>query len=209
MSDQQSNGETSRRTLLQTATNGAMIGAVATAYAGVGAVGVRYMYPAEGRQTVWLFVSELKRMKQGDALAWVAPDGARITIARQGAGEDVDAFVALSTVCPHLGCNVHWEQNKNRFFCPCHNGVFAPDGTAKEGPPAEAGQNLSQYPLMIQDGLLFIEVPAEGLAAILEDGDDVHAAGLTPTSDDYGPPGAGHDPCLFPPPAQTCDGGVG
>jgi len=208
MSDSNTSSPSSRRTLLQTASNGAMIGAVATAYAGVGAVGVRYLYPASSRATVWLFVTELATMAQGDALTWIAPDGSRITIARQGEGDSVEAFAALSTTCPHLGCNVHWEQTNSRFFCPCHNGVFAPDGTATAGPPAEAGQNLGKYPLMIQDGLLFIEVPAEGLAAVLEDGDDVLAAGLTPTTDDYGPPGMGHDPCLFPPPS-TCDGGVG
>ena len=42
---------------------------------------------------------------------------------------------ALSTTCTHLGCTVYWQKDKNRFFCPCHNGVFNPDGEVVSGPP--------------------------------------------------------------------------
>jgi hypothetical protein len=80
---------------------------------------------------------------------------------------------------------VHWEGHKNRFFCPCHNGVFSPEGVATEGPPAEAGQRLPSYPLRVDGGLLYIEVPTQRLAsAKFED------------IDDDAPRGPGHDPCL-------------
>ncbi len=71
--------------------------------------------------------------------------------------------MALSSTCPHLGCKVHWEAPENRFFCPCHNGAFDPSGRAIAGPPAEAGQSLGRYPLRIEGGLLYIEVPTERL----------------------------------------------
>lgn len=35
---------------------------------------------------------------------------------------------ALNVVCPHLGCFVDFHQDKNVFFCPCHNSSFALDG---------------------------------------------------------------------------------
>ena len=80
--------------------------------------------------------------------------------AEQGTAED---FVALSSTCPHLGCQVHWQPGEKRFFCPCHNGTFDPEGRALSGPPFEAGQSLGRYPLKIEDGVLFIEVPMEAL----------------------------------------------
>jgi Rieske Fe-S protein len=42
---------------------------------------------------------------------------------------------ALSAVCPHLGCTVPWDAGRNEFVCPCHGGVFGPDGTHLSGPP--------------------------------------------------------------------------
>jgi cytochrome b6-f complex iron-sulfur subunit len=115
----------------------------------------------------------------------VAPTGERITLARRGAGGSAEDFVALSSTCPHLGCQVHWEPQNERFFCPCHNGAFDPQGHAIAGPPFEAGQSLPRYPLEVRDGLLFIEVPVEG---------------LTTARAEPCPPG--HDPCLFERPGR-------
>jgi len=42
---------------------------------------------------------------------------------------------ALSPVCPHRGCTIAWDDNEGRFLCPCHGGVFAPDGAYESGPP--------------------------------------------------------------------------
>ncbi len=36
---------------------------------------------------------------------------------------------ALSAICPHLGCTVPWDPGRNEFVCPCHGGVFSPDGS--------------------------------------------------------------------------------
>ena len=111
----------------------------------------------------WRFVAKLKGLVVGETIDYESPAGAKIVIARQTDNGTVDDFVALSRVCPHLGCLVHWQQLNNRFFCPCHNGVFNPQGKAISGPPAEAGQSLAKYPLKIDNHLLFIEVPIEGL----------------------------------------------
>ena len=113
----------------------------------------------------FVYLTDLKGMENGGSMEWESPTGEKIVIARQGETGKVEDFIALSSVCPHLGCQVHWEPHNDRFFCPCHNGVFTPTGEAIEGPPAmtKPKQRLAQYPLRIEQGLLFIEVPTETL----------------------------------------------
>lgn len=47
-----------------------------------------------------------------------------------------DTWVAMDGVCTHMGCEVRYESNKNRVYCPCHGGVFDPKtGAVLVGPP--------------------------------------------------------------------------
>ncbi len=48
----------------------------------------------------------------------------------------------LSSVCPHLGCTVAWNEARGQFVSPCHNGVFAPDGAFVSGPPPRGMDEL-------------------------------------------------------------------
>lgn len=57
-------------------------------------------------------------------------------------------FVAFSNICTHLGCRVRWIEDQEQFFCPCHNGVFAKDGTVLEGPPPRP---LDQFEIRVVD----------------------------------------------------------
>jgi len=155
-----------RRTFLARASSIAMTGGLVAAYGTFGAIAVRYVYPAKPATKTWLFVAVVKEVKQGDAIVWRSPIGASIVVARQGGGGSSTDFIALSSTCPHLGCQVMWEPQNHRFFCPCHNGVFDPSGKAISGPPAEAHQSLPRYPLEVREGLLYIEVPIEKLASI-------------------------------------------
>lgn len=153
-----------RRAFLSRASGIAMAAGLAAGYGTFGAMAGRFLYPAKPADKAWMFVADVAGFAHGASLSYTAPDGATVAIARQGTSGGVEDFVALSSTCPHLGCKVHWEGQNNRFFCPCHNGVFDPKGRAVSGPPAEAGQSLGRYPLKIEKGLLYIEVPTERLA---------------------------------------------
>jgi menaquinol-cytochrome c reductase iron-sulfur subunit len=67
--------------------------------------------------------------------------------------EDGQKFTALSNVCTHLGCRVRWITDENKFACPCHNGVFAKDGSVISGPPPRP---LDHYQTKVENGTLFI-----------------------------------------------------
>lgn len=43
-----------------------------------------------------------------------------------------DKLLALSVVCPHAGCFVDYEEEKQSFLCPCHNSAFLKDGNLKD-----------------------------------------------------------------------------
>jgi len=36
--------------------------------------------------------------------------------------------LALNCACPHVGCPVDFDRDRNVFQCPCHNSSFEPDG---------------------------------------------------------------------------------
>ena len=140
-----------------------MAGGLIAGYGTFGAVAIRYLYPTDGSSTLWVFVSELSRLTAGEVLTFAVPSGEKINIARRAAAGDVSDFIALSTRCPHLGCQVHWESIEDHFVCPCHNGVFDTEGLPLEGPPAKENQTLPRYPLRVEDGLLFVEISASQL----------------------------------------------
>lgn len=178
-----------RRRFLGDISRAAMTVGLIGGYGGLGLVAGRYLYPARPADRVWQFVATIGSMSVGDARPFRAPSGESINIVRQGNSGDAGDFVALSGTCPHLGCQVHWEPQNDRYFCPCHNGTFNPSGTATGGPPADAGQDLPRYPLRVEGDLLFIEVPAERLVGADRRGEVAARPG-------EGISRPGHDRCL-------------
>jgi len=59
----------------------------------------------------------------------------------------------LSSICPHLGCTVPWNKEKNEFVCPCHGATFTPDGARISGPSQRAMDTLETS---VQDGQLLV-----------------------------------------------------
>lgn len=153
----------SRRSFLSAASGAAMGAGLVAGYGGFAVVAGLYVYPSQQRQMAWVYLGQASRFPVGRVLRFQTPAGRTVTITRVREAGDVDDFLALSTVCPHLGCQVHWEAANNRFFCPCHNGVFDPTGKAISGPPAEAGQSLPRFSLRLDNDLIFIHVPVDPL----------------------------------------------
>lgn len=85
-------------------------------------------------QVVDGWVTEAKRSS-----AWVVRQGADV--------------VVFSPACTHLGCAYKWNPGANRFECPCHNGLFAKDGTVLGGPPPRP---LDRYEVRAENGKLYI-----------------------------------------------------
>ncbi len=61
----------------------------------------------------------------------------------------------LSNICSHANCAVRWEREKQLFYCPCHDGFFAIDGSVKSGPPT---QPLYEFPHKIEGGEIFVKL---------------------------------------------------
>jgi Rieske Fe-S protein len=58
---------------------------------------------------------------------------------------------ALSSVCPHEGCQVVWRDESKQFVCPCHDSFFSSDGARLSGP---AQRDLDSMPTRTKDGVL-------------------------------------------------------
>jgi Rieske Fe-S protein len=152
-----------RRGFLGQLSLGVMLSGLVAGYGAFAAHIVRFLFPTGRGTKAWQFVATLNSLSLGESFSFETPTGAKLVIARQREGDSAEDFIALSSVCPHLGCAVHWESQHNRFFCPCHNGAFDASGKATEGPPAVAKQELSRYPLKVEKGLLYIQVPTESV----------------------------------------------
>jgi menaquinol-cytochrome c reductase iron-sulfur subunit len=66
-----------------------------------------------------------------------------------------DETVVFSRTCTDLGCPVSWDPGSGWFFCPCHGGIFARDGSPRAGPPERP---LFRYATRIEDDWLWIDL---------------------------------------------------
>ena len=57
----------------------------------------------------------------------------------------------LSPICPHLGCSIPWNEEKQEFICPCHGAVFKNDGALVSGPSPRAMDDLETK---VEDGMV-------------------------------------------------------
>lgn len=82
------------------------------------------------------------------------PVGTRATIPEAEAVllHTESGFVALSLVCPHLGCIV--DPSDQGFACPCHGSRFGINGELQHGPAASPLRQLSLE--ITEDGHLIL-----------------------------------------------------
>ena len=157
------NGTEERRSFLSKAASGAMAFGLTAGYGMFVWLIGQFMYPFRGTPNRWQFLADLASFRVGESVTYVAPAGQKIVVTRLGSDGVPEDFIALSSVCPHLGCAVHWQAADSQFFCPCHNGAFSSVGEPLSGPPKDSDQPLSRYPLKVENDLLFIEAPTEAL----------------------------------------------
>ncbi len=62
---------------------------------------------------------------------------------------DGNSFLALSSVCTHLGCTVRTDASGTGFFCPCHGSRYRENGKNYAGP---APKPLAVYELSLGPG---------------------------------------------------------
>jgi len=152
-----------RRGFLSRVSSWLMLGGLLSGYGTLFGFAFRFLYPSGRNDSEWQYVTDLAGFASGSSMTYTTPAGQKVVISRladKGAAED---FIALSSVCPHLGCAVHWEAVNNRFFCPCHNGSFDPEGNPTGGPVKDANQPLTRFELMTDAGLLYIRVEMHAL----------------------------------------------
>lgn len=125
------------------------------------AAAFRFLRPAAAaqREAKWLDVAPVSELKGEKPLM-------RTIFAERSAGwsitlEEQQVFIlpaqkhqALSSMCPHEGCNVVWRDETNNFFCPCHDSSFAPNGERVSGP---ARRGLDPLLSREKDGVLQVQ----------------------------------------------------
>ena len=142
--------EPDRRSFL---TNGLMIAGLTVSYGLAGAFGLRYLIPTDRSYQQRLLVGLKPQMPPGSATPFTTPEGQTINVIHGPRG-----FLALSDVCPHLGCKVHWESAKGEFLCPCHDGHFDAEGNPVSGPPADMGAALAQFDVVEDGDLVYLDL---------------------------------------------------
>lgn len=68
---------------------------------------------------------------------------------------DDGKILALSPICKHLGCLVHWNTDKahpNQYFCPCHQARYTPDGKNLVVAP----KPLDMYTVKVDKGWIYL-----------------------------------------------------
>jgi menaquinol-cytochrome c reductase iron-sulfur subunit len=61
------------------------------------------------------------------------------------------AVRVLSPICPHLGCSIPWNEEKQEFICPCHAAVFDKSGARVSGPSPRSMDDLE---IKVEDGIV-------------------------------------------------------
>ncbi|MEZ6051073.1 MAG: Rieske (2Fe-2S) protein [Planctomycetaceae bacterium] len=154
-----------RRSFLQRFPSAFMAFGLVAGYGMFASFIARFLFPSRHRQGRPQYVSDLKSFRLGQSMTYRSPGGESVVLTRTGETGTAEDFIALSSVCPHLGCQVHWEGQNNRFFCPCHNGAFDAEGNPTAGPPKDANQTLSRYHLVVENGLLYIDASTKALVS--------------------------------------------
>ncbi|MGD8760076.1 MAG: ubiquinol-cytochrome c reductase iron-sulfur subunit [Anaerolineales bacterium] len=151
--------EVSRRQFMSAVTwaIGALIGV------GLGIPAIAYLIgPALRRseEQIWIRLGSASKVELGiptlfkarieRKTGWIVTEQELSVYVRTDNGRD---FVAMSSICTHLGCRVRWISDQEQFFCPCHTAAFDQEGNVVTGPPPRP---LDRYEVKEEDGQLYV-----------------------------------------------------
>lgn len=63
---------------------------------------------------------------------------------------------ALNAECSHLGCIVPWDENQQKFICPCHGSIYDAKGSVLRG-PAPSSLKLAKVTTEEETGKILLE----------------------------------------------------
>lgn len=120
---------------------------------GMGLVGVMLTVPAFGfllsplfthQKNVWVTVGPIDDVPVNHPTALFAqvpvgtgyptPPVPRVVYVVRKENGDI---LALSNICTHMQCDVHWDPTLGNFLCPCHGGLYDINGGNVGGPPPQ------------------------------------------------------------------------
>ena len=99
----------------------------------VGTVALALLAPLRRGSAEPKAVARLSELRAGEAryFRYPGPQDEAVLINTRERG-----LVAYSQKCTHLSCSVVYQPERDRLFCPCHDGVFSPlTGDPVAGPP--------------------------------------------------------------------------
>lgn len=65
------------------------------------------------------------------------------------------SFLAISPICTHLGCTITWDEETQKFICPCHGSTFNMVGEVVSSP---ATRPLDIFPTRIEDSKIIVNI---------------------------------------------------
>jgi len=112
---------------------------------------VQFLFPSASKNpTRKVYITTTDKIASGKSFKFKDLKGGSITVTNTG-----KEFIALSTKCTHLGCQVFWKKDAKVFYCPCHEGYFSPKGEVLKGPPPKP---LDSYKVEVVDKAIYIHI---------------------------------------------------
>lgn len=62
--------------------------------------------------------------------------------------------VAFNDTCPHLGCKVDYQGDRQQFYCPCHTSAFDLEGRKTNAIPP---RDLDRLDVEVRDGVAYVK----------------------------------------------------
>ncbi len=110
--------------------------------------GISFLFPPiQKGEAQKLLIAKTNELEVGKAKEFQLSDKTFFVV-NTGSGIKV-----YSAICTHLGCKIKWEQYRNHFYCPCHQGFFDVEGKVLNGPPPRP---LDEFRVEVKKNLVYM-----------------------------------------------------